>query len=58
LFFTARAAALYHAAAAIAPGSGIEARRSGAMYDDRPACKCGPNSYVNMRIFIEGRGKK
>ena len=34
----ASAAALYHAAAAMAPGSGTEASISGDTYDDRPAC--------------------
>lgn len=34
---TARAAARYHAAAAMAPGSGIDTRFSGAIYEDLPA---------------------
>lgn len=35
---TAKAAALYHAAAAMAPGSGTVARMSEEMYVERPAC--------------------
>jgi len=34
----AKAAALYHEAAAIAPGSGTVARMSGEIYAERPAC--------------------
>ena len=37
LSLTAKAAALYHAAAAIAPGSGIVARISPETYVERPA---------------------
>lgn len=42
LFLTARAAATYHEAAAIAPGSGTEARISPDTYVERPACNTLP----------------
>lgn len=47
VFFTAMEAARYQIAAAIAPGSGTNARISAETYDDRPAC----NTLVSHAIM-------